>query len=172
MTLIEIAEKTKAFSISRQQLADAVRELNDATEALKRKHLPVIKRRVASAAEAHAELKAAIECAPHLFEKPRSVVIEGIKVGWQKGKGVLSWTSDEQVVKLIKKHFKDEFDALVKTTETPVKAALAQKSVADLKLIAVSVTDTGDEVLIKPADSHVDKLVSALLKDATEEAAS
>lgn len=168
--IASIESKTTEFARCREQLAQVVGELSDAIESLKRKHIGVIKKRVAAAAEAHAELKAEIESAPQCFKQPRSVIISGVRVGYQKGKGALSWDSDEQVVKLIRKHFPDEFDALVKTTETPVKPALAQKSVADLKRLAVSVIDSGDEVLIKPTDSHIDKLVSALLKGATEEA--
>jgi len=167
-----IEAKTTEFAKRREQLAQVVAELNDGIESLKRKHIGVIKKRVAAAAEAHAELKAAIDAAPHCFEKPRSVIIAGIRVGFQKGKGAIEWDNDEQVVKLIRKHFADEFDVLVKTVETPVKAALSQLAAADLKRIGVTVKDAGDEILIKPADSHVDKLVASLLKDATEEATS
>lgn len=169
-TLNDIEIKTKTYADRRAQLADAVRELNDAIEAMKRRHLATIKKRVAAAAEAHAELKADIEASPQLFEKPRSVIIAGIKVGYQKGKGKIEWEDDAQVVKLIRRHFPEQFDVLVNTVETPVKKALAQLSVQDLKKLAVDVEDTGDVVLIKPADSRVDKLVSALLKDATEDA--
>lgn len=169
IAIIEV--KTTEFAKRREQLAQVVAELNDAIESLKRKHIGIIKRRVAAAAEAHADLKSAIEAAPHCFEKPRSVIISGIRVGYIKGKGAITWDSDEQVIKLIRRHFAEEFDVLVKTIETPVKAALVQLSAADLKRIAVTIIDAGDEILIKPADSHVDKLVAALLRDAVEEAA-
>jgi hypothetical protein len=38
-----------------------------------------------------------------------------------------------------------------------------------LKKLGCTVRDTGDEVVIKPVDGDVDKIVRALLKDATEE---
>ena len=75
------------------------------------------------------------------------------------------WEDDSQVVKLIQKHFPEQFDVLVKTIEKPIKDSLANLSVADLKRIGVTVTDSGDCVVIKSMDSEIDKLVDALLKD-------
>lgn len=171
MQLTDIEVKTTAYAKKREALSAAVLELNDAIEAIKRKHLGVIKRLVANAADAHNELAAAIKDAPHLFERPRSVIIAGIKVGYQKGKGTLTWTNGERVCELIEKHYPDEYNVLVKTSVAPVKTALAQKSAADLRRIGVTVEDTGDQVLIKPTDTAVDKLVSALLAEATDEVA-
>ena len=37
---------------------------------------------------------------------------------------------------------------------------------AELKRIGVTVEETGDQIVIKPTDSEVDKLVNALLADA------
>jgi len=166
-----IESRTLAYAAARGNLTDAVVELNKELDAVKRKHMPAIKRYLSVAARHHADLKNAIDDNRHCFEKPRSVVITGIRVGMQKSKGLITWDNDDQVVKLIRKHCPDEFDLLVKTTETPVKAALAQKSAADLKRIGVTVSGAGDEVLIKPVDGAVDKLVAALMKDATEEGA-
>ena len=104
-TMIEIEQHTKDFADRRASLAAAVDELNEAIEALKRKHMPVINRRVAGAAEAHAALKELIECSAALFGKPRTVVVHGVRVGFQKGKGKIEYDDGDQVVKLIRKHF-------------------------------------------------------------------
>ena len=42
---------------------------------------------MANVAQADANLKAAIEQAPGLFVKPRTIVLHGLKLGYQKGKG-------------------------------------------------------------------------------------
>ncbi len=60
---------------------------------------------------------------------------------------------------------------LIATSERPAKEALANLTAAELKKLGISVTDGGDAVFIKPADSAVDKMVDALLKDATAEVA-
>ena len=168
-TINEIDFKTKLFADARARLADRIRELNDAVEAAKRRHLPEIKKVLALAAERSLDLQSAIESAPELFVKPRSLVLHGVKVGFQKAKGKLAWASVERVVKLVREHFPKQFDVLVKTEYKPVKKALQMLPAADLKKLGITVAADGDEVLIKDTNTDVDKFVDALLKEATEE---
>lgn len=164
-TLGEIEKLTKDFSESREQLAERVRSLEEEINGQKRKRLPVIKATVRVVMERLANLKAALEESRALFVKPRTMVFHGVKVGFQKAKGKISWTDDDQVVKLIKKHFPEQADVLIKTAEKPVKDALQQLSAADLKRIGVIVEETGDVTVIKSTDSEIDKFVDALLKE-------
>ena len=96
------------------------------------------------------------------------MILYGIKIGFQKGKGEITWEDKDQVVKLIHKHFPEQAEALLKVTEMPVKTALAQLSAADLKKLGVTIIETGDEIVIRATDTEVDKLVEALLKDEAE----
>ena len=137
----------------------------------KRSNMKRLKKAVAETAEQHDKLQALIADAPARFVKPRSVVLHGIKCGFQKGKGKIEWDDADQVVRLIKKHYPDQADVLIATSERPAKEALANLTAAELKKLGISVTDGGDAVFIKPADSAVDKMVDALLRDATEEVA-
>lgn len=50
----------------------------------------------------------------------------------------------------------------------PAKDALKQLGVKDLARLGVTLIDAGDEIVIKPVDGEIDKLVNALLKDATD----
>lgn len=167
-SLAEIEKLTKAFSEGRDELAGRVRALEDEIQMIKKRHLAGIKRSVGQVMERQHALKTALEDSRGLFIKPKTRVLHGIKVGFQKAKGKISWADDDQVVKLIKKHFPDQADVLVKTTEEPVKSALQQLTAAELKRIGVTVTETGDQVFIKSADSEIDKFVDALLKDDEE----
>jgi len=169
-TLNEIDTLAKKYSDARFALTAHVDALNEAVREAKRKHLAAIKRTLAAASEARADLHAALEESADLFVKPRSVVVHGIKVGFQKGKGKIEYDDADQVVKLIRKHYAEQFDALVKTTERPIKEALANLSAAELKRLGITVEETGDVVLIKAVDSDVDKLVTALLKESEEDA--
>ncbi|HSH71574.1 MAG TPA: host-nuclease inhibitor Gam family protein [Methylophilaceae bacterium] len=169
-TLVAIESKTKEFADARAKLAVIVTALNDSMEALKRQYMADLKRAVAATAKRQDELKGLLEASPELFAKPRSVIFHGIKVGYAKGKGKIEFTDPEQVVKLIKKNYKkDEWETMINVTETPIKKAIEQLSVSDLKKIGCLVTDAQDEVVIKATDTEVDKLVTALLKGATEE---
>lgn len=170
-TLSEIDSAAKQLALSRDLLAELVRNLNDGIETIKRRCLPTIKRAVNNCAAEHANLKAAIEESPGLFEKPRTHNLHGIKCGYAKGTGAVTIDDAENTVALIRKHFLDQFDVLVKTKETPRKKVLAEQlTVAELKKIGCTVDETGDHVVIKFTDSAVDKAVAALLKDATEDA--
>lgn len=162
----EIARLTQVYASERSQLAGRVQALEEEMARIKRRALPGIKRAVARVAEAHDRLRAALEESPELFQRPRTVVIAGVRVGWEKGKGRLVWDDPDQVVRLIKRHFPDQAEVLIRTREEPVRKALAQLSVAELKRIGVTVEETGDQVVIRPTDGQVDKLVDALLRDA------
>lgn len=170
MTLLEIESLTKAFAMTRKLLYDRMQELEEELSQVKKRHLMGIKKAVAAAASWQSKLKNAIDESPELFRKPRTVVIYGVRIGYMKQRGKLFWDDDDIVVRLIKKHFPDQFETLVKIIETPVKSSLSQLSVADLKKIGVTVEETGEEILIKPVDSEVDKLVERLLSEELQEA--
>jgi hypothetical protein len=164
-TLIQIEQITKDYSVERTKLSDRIRYLEDEINTLKRKRLPGIKNAVQTVMEKQEDLKAALEESRTLFVKPKSIVFHGVKVGFQKSKGKLSWNDDAQVIKLIKKHFPDQEDVLIRKTEKPSKDALLNLSAENLKKIGVTISETGDVVLIKSTDSEIDKFVEALLKE-------
>lgn len=163
-TLAEIEKLTKDYSLARASLKEKVEALNEEIERIKKARLPQIRKAVEHASELQQALHAAIEESPELFEKPRTIIFHGIKIGYQKGKGELTWEDDETVVKLIYKHFPERADTLIKTIQKPLKSALAQLSVSELKKLGITVIETGDEVVIKATDTEIDKLVNALLK--------
>ena len=165
-TLVQIEQQTKQYADALDVLTERVQALESELESIKRRKLRGIKEAVRKVKTIEAELHDTIEASPELFEKPRTQVISGIKVGILKSKGKITVEDDEKVVKLIRKYFSDQEDVLINTKETPVKKALGNLSAAELKRIGVTIEDTGDQVVIKSTDSNVDKLVSALLKEA------
>lgn len=169
-TMTQIDARARAYSDARDRLRELCAAFDAGLKALQREHLPGIRKALNRAAEAEAALHAAVEVAPELFAKPKTVVLHGVRVGFMKGKGKIEWESDEQVISLIRKHLPELADVLIATVEKPSKDGLAALAVADLKRLGVTVTDAGDQVYIKPADSALDKMVDALLKSATEEA--
>jgi hypothetical protein len=165
MTLSEIEVLARQLADARLNLKEGLDELESEMAAIKKKFLPAIRRAVEKAAQRHEALRGAIEETPDLFQKPKTVIFHGIRFGYQKARGEIVWEDAAQVIKLIKRNFPDQAETLLKITETPIKTALAQLSVADLKKIGVTVIETYDEVFIKPTDSEIDKLINALLKD-------
>ena len=164
-TMQDIETATRLYADARRVLEDRVQRLNDEIEAAKKRLLPGIKKAVEDAAERKSALSAAIQDGASLFARPRTIVMHGVKIGLEKGKGKIEIEDAGQVIRLIKKHFPEQADVLIKTREKPVKSALQQLTVAELKKLGITVEETGDQVVIKGTDSDVDKLVKALLKE-------
>lgn len=165
MLLTELDKLVKDYADALDTLAARKTDYEEETELAFKKHVRLLKYAGDSVEEKKAKLKAAVEANPRLFSKPRTVVLHGVKVGFQKGKGGLEWDDDVQVTKLIRKNFPEQFDILVKTEETPIKAALNQLETTDLKKLAIRVKETGDQVVIKSATSDIEKWLAAFRKD-------
>jgi arsenate reductase-like glutaredoxin family protein len=165
----QIETKAKAHAQAREKLAEIVSALQDGIDALKRSHMARIKAAVNKAADTSDELLNLVNESPELFTKPKSVTFHGIRLGYKKQKGKIEFDDPDQVIKLIRKHCPELVDTLVVTTETPSKEALNNLTADVLKKLGVKVTSDTDVVFITPADSDVDKMVTALIKGATEE---
>ena len=167
-TLTDIDHLTQVFAANHETLANTLRDFNSDVENLKRRYHVQLRLAVAAASKSKLILHAAIADAPELFEKPRTQIFHGVKVGFQKGKGGIEFEDGGKVVALIRKTFGDDAIAYIRTTETPDKKMLAELPVSELKKLGCTVADTGDVVVIKPTDSEIEKAVAALLKDAVE----
>ena len=167
-TLTDIDRRARLYADARAHLSGIVSELTAAIEAVKRERMPDLKRAVARATEHHDDLFALIGAAPELFVKPRTLTLHGVRLGYVKGKGGIAWDDADAVVAAIQRYFPDQADALIRWSAKPLKEALNQLDVAALKKIGCRVVDTGDLIVIRPVDGEVDKLVDALLREATE----
>lgn len=168
-TMQQIEVAAQVFSQKRRELSDVCVGFQRDIEATKARHLQALKLAVAEAKAQHASLCSLLQQSPELFTKPRSVVLHGVKLGYMKGKGKMVIEDEDKTIKLIRKHFADQAEVLINTTESPAKKALEQLSVDELKKLAVQVESTGDVVFAKDTAADVDKLVKAFLKDDTEE---
>jgi hypothetical protein len=168
-TLGEIELLTKDYSDSYSKLSDKVQELNDEIEASKRRHMRYIKTFAEEALERKSKLSNAIEESKDLFTQPKSIVIHGMKVGLQKGKGKITIPDEEKTILLIKKVLPEQADILIKTEEKLVKPALNNLTAGDLKKVGLNLVESTDEVMIKPTGSDIDKIVNALLKEDPKE---
>lgn len=165
LTIGDIDKLTRNYSEAHARLAKLVEELEAEITTVRNRRLGFIRRAAEGAANRKAELAQAIEENPELFKRPKTIVLHGIKVGFQKGKGKVTWAKQEQVVRLIKKHMPDQESVLIATEEKPVRPALVKLPAADLKRIACQLEDAGDQVVIRPTDSDIEKLVDAILKE-------
>lgn len=167
-TMNDIEAKAQKLAAVRDALAGTHMAHEEEAAALLKKYRPHLLRLTAQFKAAAEDLQAAVAAAPELFVKPRSVILHGIKAGYQKGKGKLEWDDDEAVCKLIRKRHPDLVDVLIKTTETPVKGGLNELPAEDLRKLGITVDDTGDVAFVKLADTEIAKTIKALLRDRGE----
>lgn len=173
MTLEHIAQLAYEYSVAHEALADSVTALNSEIEALKRRNLASLRQRVRVAAEARASLAEAIRAAPELFENPRMRVLAGVKLGIVKSRGKVEFDDEAAVIERIRRLVPaEQAELLIRVSERVHKPAVYDLSGTDLKRLGIRITDDGDQIVIRPADSEVDKLVEALLGDLTEETVS
>lgn len=166
-----IAHQAQLLAQARNQLATAVNELNEGIEALKAEHMGKLRLHIDRAANEWQLLEVLIQKYPHLFIKPRTVSMHGIKFGIEKGAGKIEIDDPVRTVRLIKQKLPDQADVLIATTEKPVKKALGNLTADKLKAVGVTVEGVGDRVVIRPEDGAVDKLVKALISAAVEDPA-
>ncbi len=175
-TLGEIEGLAKTYAEARDKLTATLNKLDRLINAFTRRYLPGIKVQVRIAKERESALLTAIDTSRSLFQRPKSIVLCGIKVGLHKGSGKLEWEDDDLVIKLIRRHLPEKADLLIDTKETVKRAGLNTLTVAELKSIGVAVGDTDDVAFAKGVDSDIEKLVKKYLdekkdKEAKKEAA-
>lgn len=171
MNIGDIEVLAKAYADRRALLSERLTALERDLNAIKSKHMKELKRHVTLTAECQTELANAIDASPDLFDKPKTRILHGIKVGFRKGKGKIEWEDDAQLVALIKKKFPDFADGLIITTEVPSATGLQDLDASELRKLGVTVEEAGEQVVVKAVDSDVEKLVKALLKGAMDEEA-
>jgi hypothetical protein len=168
VTLAEVELATKAFSEAHDALCALVSQMNEDVSAAQRPYLKRIRAAVDRAATAKTNLRLAIDYGRTLFDKPRSRTFHGVKVGLQLSKGGISYEDADRTVALLRKAFGENAVAYIHTKETPDLKMLEDLPPEELTSLGCTVVKQVDQIVIKPTDSAVEKMVEALLKDATE----
>lgn len=169
--LVAIDVAAKAYSQSRETVAERVATYNKEIAAVNRRLLPGIKSASVNAKFFQANLTEQVQAHADLFVKPRTMTLHGIKLGFQKGKGTIEWADDEKLADKIEKLLPELAETLVKTTRKPIAKALQTLDVKTLRALGCTVEETGDFVVVRAVDTAVDKLVARILAEgAIEEA--
>ena len=162
-----IEKRARQYADVRSDLAVLMDEMNERINAMTREHLPLLKKLVARAAEKHADLAAALTASPQLFEKPRTIVLHGIKVGFRKNEGRLEFDDPDDVVQRIQQLL-DDPERYLRVTTQPDKEALTGLPGADLKRLGCRLVETTDTVVIKAVAGDLEKKINSLFKGTLE----
>ena len=170
-TLNEIEVLAQRYAERYRQLEAAVQTLEDGMRAIKRKAMPGIRRLAEESASHKAALLTAITDSRSIFEKPRSRLLAGVKVGMQKRRGKVVIDDEEATIRRIRKLLpKDQAALVISVSESVHKPAVYDLVVGDLKRLGIKIEDDTDEAIAKIAGADIEKLVDALLdkSDAAE----
>ena len=164
--LSAIERDARLHEEARLLLQQRMAAYNEGLAALRSDHMPGIRRALNRAADIEARLRQLVADNPGAFVKPRTLVLHGTKLGFQKAKGKIGFDKPERVVERIKRLMPDQAEILIHREEKPNKEALAKLPATDLKRLGCTITDGGDEVIVKPIDGDVERVVKAMLKAA------
>lgn len=99
-----------------------------------------------------------------LFEKPRTRVIHGLKLGFRKGKGKLIVNDEQKLIERLEKEYDDNVGVLVRTSKKIVKAGIEKLDAKELKRLGVTMQDADDQVVFDVVEDSMDDLINFLLE--------
>lgn len=169
-TMTDIDRLAQEYAAAREALLGTKMALDEEAALLKRKYIGRIRKLVEAGKERAARLSAAIAAAPELFQRPRTVILHGIRLGIMKQRGELAWDDEARVIQRIRAQLpKDQAELLIRVKESVAKGAVYDLSAADLKRLGIRIEGDGDVVTIKDAAGDLDKWLDAMLAEEPEE---
>lgn len=161
--IVEAAEK---LSQSRGSLAEKVRSLRARIDELQHQARVRIGALADAASNDYAALESLISDSPHLFVKPKTRRVNGLKIGFRKKPGKIQISDEAKVIELIRSELPaQQAYMLIRQRETVDKKALADLEVEDLARLGVVFTEDEDQVVIDFGDAEIDRFLKQLIKD-------
>lgn len=108
-----------------------------------------------------------LAAAPHLFIKPRSLTVDGVRGGYKREPDMLDWADESDVIGRIKSLRPDLVPLLVRTIETLVVDALGGLDANDQRAFGIRTVTGIDRRFITLGDNDVEKITKAIVTDAT-----
>jgi hypothetical protein len=162
-TLEQLSSTAERLAGKRRELVAAAAEMDLEVLAVRKKHMPALRRLATEVKEMMAKLESAVSSAVALFEKPKSRTVAEIQFGFKKGRGKIEFDDEEKVIARIRKHLPDQVDVLIQTKEAVVKDALGNLDGDMLRKLGVSITEAGNRPFVKPKDADTDQLIALAL---------
>lgn len=168
--ITEIDQLARQYADAQMALDSLTNDLRAKIDHVVRAHWPDLRRHTTRAAERYEALYAAVSDAREVFEKPKTKILHGVRVGYRKAQDTIEVLNADNTVALIEKLLPDQRDVLISTAKKPVMAGLVQLEDAQLKLIGCKRVPGTDEPIAAMAETELDKVVQALMKGAIEKA--
>lgn len=163
VTLVTIEQSCTKLASARSALNAKLVELQTEMDAARRRRIKNIRKAIAKVEELTQATRDLVAAAPDLFEKPKSTLLAGIKVGYQQSKPRLEIPDVDETLLRIQRLLPATAGTYIKTEESLIRAALAQLPAAMQKRLGVKVVEGEDEVIVRPQDTDVEVLCKTLL---------
>ncbi len=163
LTMADIERLAATYAAANEALALANTLMSAEINAVIRARMPAIRDQIEQTAKAHEALRTAVASAPQLFAKPRTRVLSGVKVGFQRLKSALAIRDEAPVLARIHALMPDRVEELIRTREVLRRAALEALPAADLKRLGVGLVTGSDAVVVKLTTADAIKSVEAVL---------
>lgn len=171
MKLQEIELMVKTYAGRVKILLERSDRMKNEIEAVEKRLMPGIENAAMAVADCRKAVLEAIEENRHLFVKPKTQVMHGIRCGMMKQKGTLEISDPAAVIDRIKTLYPDRAPDLINCTEKPDKKGLEKLDAKSLRRLGVGLTDDVDVPFLKEQDTSADKIVKALIANCEKEAA-
>ncbi len=163
-TMSRIEAQVRVYADAREKLEGRLREFNARVEAVTREAMPELKEMARRVAERHMRLDAALKAAPQLFQRPRTVVFHGMKVGYRRQEGRLEYDDADEVVERVRRLLPNP-DPYLHCVTLPDRTALSGLPTEELARLGCRWVEGGDVVLIKPLAGQLDRQIQMLFKE-------
>lgn len=161
----EIEDLTTSYSQDYNEFAQVKRDIDNELARIKTKYGTRLNSLSQQLADKGAALTEAISNNPDLFDKPKTRVFAGIKVGFRKGTDTVEIHDEDTTVKLIEENFpKEKSETLIKVEKSVIKSALKTLEKDELKKVGCDQKKGEETVVIASIESAVDKFITALYK--------
>ena len=160
--IVALARTFAAARATTEALAD---EIKAAQRKAVRGRLRALRNRIAEQAASEETLRAAILARPDLFVSPRTITVDGIRLGLRKQPGAIALDDETQTIERLRARFPGRAEALIRVKETLDRSALRKLPAGELAQIGVTIEKATDDVVIAAASSDLDRVVAALLDD-------
>lgn len=171
MSMKEIELLAERYAVKYRELESTVQALEDEARAVKRKFMARVRQLAEESACNKAAVLSAVAAAPGLFEKPRTRLLAGVKVGMQKRRGQVVIEDEAATIRRIRQLLPaEQAELLVRVREDVYKQAVYDLSAGDLKRLGIKIANDTDEPIVKIAGEDIEGLVDSLLTDEAAEA--
>ena len=164
--LAGLAEEYASAVLARQGLVTAIRNRLAQVAA---ELAPALREALAAERDCRDTLAAAVEGAPHMFARPRTRTVHGVRYGWQTGKAKIEIPDEAETIKRIERLPEGQGELLLQRKVSVYKPACLDLTAGDLRRLGIRQITGEDSVIVKVVDDATDKLVDALLADAAPE---